>query len=33
LEEAKKSIIFKKIIDTFDDAELIDVKVDEEKDD
>jgi len=33
LEEAKKSIIFKKIIDTFDDAELIDVKVDGGKDD
>jgi DNA polymerase-3 subunit gamma/tau len=37
LEEAKKSIIFKKVIDIFDDAELIDVKVDvkinEEKDD
>ena len=33
LEEAKKSIIFKKIIDTFDDAELIDVKVDGRKDD
>ena len=33
LEEAKKGETYKKVIETFPDAELIDVKIDERKND